>query len=81
MSAPDRLYRDELARALGLRPSGIERLIQLGLLDPAPEFEVTTVVRLRRVLRLRGDLGVNLVGAAIIVDLVDRLDRLERDRP
>jgi hypothetical protein len=36
------------------------------------------VIRLRRVLRLRGDLGVNLVGAAIIVDLVERLDRLER---
>jgi hypothetical protein len=28
-------------------------------------------------LRLHGDLGVNLVGAAIIVDLLERLDRLE----
>ena len=82
MSAPDRISRDELARALGLHVAGIDRLIRLGLLEPldpaANEFEVTAVVRLRRVLRLRGDLGVNLVGAAIIVDLVERLDRLER---
>jgi hypothetical protein len=82
MSASDRISRDELARALGLHPAGLDRLIRLGLLEPvAPdEFEVTTVVRLRRVLRLRGDLGVNLVGAAIIVDLVEKLDRLGRDR-
>jgi hypothetical protein len=29
--------------------------------------------------RLRSDLGVSLVGAAIIVDLVERLDRLEAE--
>jgi len=30
-------------------------------------------------LRLHRDLGVNLTGAAIIVDLVDQLERMERD--
>jgi hypothetical protein len=34
---------------------------------------------LRRMLRLRRDLGVNLGGAAIIVDLVAQLERLERE--
>jgi len=32
--------------------------------------------RLRRMQRLRADLGVNLVGAAIIVDLVERLEQM-----
>jgi len=30
-------------------------------------------------LRLHDDLGVDLVGAAIITDLVERLDRMERE--
>jgi hypothetical protein len=30
-------------------------------------------------LRLHRDLGVTLVGAAIVVDLLERIDRLERE--
>jgi hypothetical protein len=30
-------------------------------------------------LRLHRDLGVTLVGAAIVVDLLERLDRVERE--
>jgi len=41
-------------------------------------FSASAVVRLRRMRRLRADLGVNLIGAAIIVDLVERLDRMAR---
>jgi len=31
-------------------------------------------------LRLHRDLGVTLVGAAIVVDLLERIDRLEREQ-
>jgi hypothetical protein len=30
--------------------------------------------------RLHGDLGVGMIGAAIIVELLERLDRLEAER-
>ena len=74
---------DELARAAGISRTMLARLLNLGLVEPlrgarglaAPTFSAATALRLRRMLRLRRDLGVNLVGAAIIVDLIERLDR------
>jgi hypothetical protein len=39
-------------------------------------FSAAAAARLRRMQRLRADLGVNLAGAAIIVDLVERLERM-----
>ena len=42
-------------------------------------FAAATAERLRRMLRLHADLGVNLTGAAIIVDLLERLERVEAE--
>jgi DNA-binding transcriptional MerR regulator len=73
----------ELAAATGIRPALLARLVRLGLVEPvapgAGEFVASTVSRLRRMLRLRADLGVNLAGAAIIVDLLERLERIEAE--
>jgi chaperone modulatory protein CbpM len=91
----------ELARAAGISPAMIDRLIRLGVLAPAAVeprttgdttrvvavgatghrravFAAVAVIRLRRMLRLHRDLGVNFTGAAVIVDLVERLDQLEK---
>ena len=35
--------------------------------------------RLRRMLRLHADLCLSLVAAAVVADLVERLDRMERE--
>ena len=76
------LTYEELAVAAGIRPTVLARLIRLGVVEPvrpeASEFTVTTLARVRRMLRLHAELGVNLTGAAIIVDLLERLHRLER---
>jgi chaperone modulatory protein CbpM len=70
----------ELAVATGMSAT---RLVRLGLLEPEPDapdrFSAATAARLRRMLRLRADLGVNLAGAAIIVDLMECLDRLDAE--
>jgi chaperone modulatory protein CbpM len=77
------LSREELAAAVGISPAQLSRLIRLGLVEPAApgpgEFAAAMATRLRRMLRLHGDLGVNLVGAAIITDLLERLDRTEAE--
>lgn len=73
----------ELAAAAHISLDRLIRLVRLGLVEPrqpgADEFSPAAAIRLRRMLRLRHDLHVNLVGATIIVDLLERLDRLESD--
>jgi hypothetical protein len=77
------LSRDELAAAAGITRVRLGRLMRLGLVEPAApppaEFTAAAAVRLRRMLRLHDDLGVDLVGAAIIADLLERLERLEAE--
>ncbi|HYB43659.1 MAG TPA: chaperone modulator CbpM [Candidatus Methylomirabilis sp.] len=78
-----RMSADELAAAAGISPTMLARLVRLGLIEPAAEgsaeFTAASARRLRRMLRLRRDLGVNLTGAAIIVDLLERFERLEAE--
>jgi hypothetical protein len=40
-------------------------------------LSVRAVVRLRKAIRLRRDLGVNLAAAGIVLDLLDRLEAME----
>src|SRR5262245_59470959 len=81
LRAEARLTTAELAAAAGIGASRLARLVELGLVEPAEpgatEFTAAAAERLMRMLRLHRDLGVNLVGAAIIVDLVERLAELE----
>ena len=74
----------ELASAAELSPGRLAALIEFGLVEPAtPEgttFTAATAYRLRRMVRIHVDLGVSFIGASIIVDLLERIDRLERRR-
>jgi chaperone modulatory protein CbpM len=77
------LSRAELARAAGISRSRLVRLVRLGIVEPAApgtrEFTAATAARLRRMMRIHVDLEVTLDGAAIIVDLLERLERLEME--
>ena len=77
------LSREELAAAAGISPAMLSRLIRLGLVEPAApgpgQFTAGVATRLKRMLRLHHDIGVNLTGAAIIIDLLERVDRLEKE--
>ena len=75
---------EDAARHLGLHPDIVQRFLEFGLLEPA---EVTGAdimldpVALRRIgviQRLRYDLGINLAGIGVILDLLDRIDALQR---
>ena len=89
MQSEIRFSLEELASAVGISRTRLVRLVRLGLVEtmtPGPPQEGSTPVfgamaaaRLRRMLRLHHDLGVNLADSAIIVGLLERLDRLERE--
>jgi len=76
---------DALAAHCGLHPALIERFVEYGLLEPLERagaemcFDPACVARLRLIERLRGDLGANLAGVAVILDLLDRLAVLQRE--
>ena len=58
---------------------------EYGLLDPIARtgtqwlFDTACLARLRMIERLRRDLGANLAGIAVILDLLDRLTTLQRE--
>lgn len=79
------LTLDAIAETVGARRSLIARLAAQGLLESvkseADELLLPrrVIIRLRRMQRLRRDLGVNFSGASIILDLVGRIEQLNRE--
>ncbi|MDX6646206.1 MAG: chaperone modulatory protein CbpM [Miltoncostaeaceae bacterium] len=75
------LSLDELARAAGLHPELVRRLVRMGLVDPvSPEADLwppAAAARLARAVRLRRDLGLNYAGALLASDLLERIEELE----
>ena len=82
---PEPLTLDGLAACTGVHPALIEYFVDYGLLEPSTRtgpqwlFDPACIARLRRIERLRRDLGANLAGIAVILDLVDRLTALQRE--
>ena len=78
---------DAVAQTVGTRRSLVVRLAQQGLIETVageseanePRVPRRVVIQLRRMQRLRRDLGVNFAGAAVILDLVGRIEQLNRE--
>jgi DNA-binding transcriptional MerR regulator len=81
----ERLTLEEAAARVGLHPVLVERFVEFGLVEPAERtgaelrFDPACLPRLVAISRLRQDLGVNLHGVAVILDLVERLAALQRE--
>ncbi|HEX4999713.1 MAG TPA: chaperone modulator CbpM [Terriglobia bacterium] len=78
----DLMPLEELAARAGLHPDLLRSFVDFGLLDPiaespVPLFDVTAARRLRVIQRLRCDLGINLAGIGVILDLLERPRRKE----
>jgi DNA-binding transcriptional MerR regulator len=81
----ERLTLEAAAARVGLHPVLVERFVEFGLVEPAERtgttmrLDAACLPRLVAISRLRTDLGVNLHGVAVILDLVDRLAALQRE--
>jgi chaperone modulatory protein CbpM len=80
---------DELCRHCTVHVEEVITYVQEGILDPldevaAPEkadswqFHISSVKRVHTAVHLQRDLGVNLAGAALALELLDRIAELER---
>jgi len=79
-----RLDLETFSRATGMHPELVRRLVALGLLeahaDAAGElwFPTNQLSAAARVQRLRAGFGLNYAAVGLVVDLLDRIARLER---
>ena len=77
-----RLTLVEIARACSVHVEWVVELVNEGIVDPAgPDatrwrFTGFALRRARAVRRLQRDLGVNLAGAALALELLDEIERL-----
>ena len=80
---------DELCRHCTVRVEEVIIYVQEGILDPQddaviPEkaetwqFHISSVKRVQTAVHLQRDLGVNLAGAALALELLDRIAELEK---
>jgi len=68
-----------------VHPGLIDRFVRLGLVDPVdlndePEqwrFDRNVVPKIKKIIRLRNELGINYSGIGVILDLLERIDFLE----
>ena len=73
----------QLCRICSVETTMVERLIDEGIIEPVRHeadtlyFSPSSLKRTRVVMSLRTDLGVNLAGAALALELLDRIEKLQ----
>lgn len=74
----------ELCQTCRVSAERIRLLVEEGVIEPRGRepaqwrFERISIVRVRKVQRLETDLGLNLAGAALALELMDELEVLRR---
>lgn len=75
---------DEISTACSVRTEYIIELVDEGIVEPAEQqrekqqwsFSGKSLLRARKALRLQQDLDINLAGAALVLDMLDEIERL-----
>lgn len=74
----------ELCRLCRVHADYVLDLIDQGILEPEGEnvqhyrFTGKCIIRTEKAMRLQRDMGINLAGVAMILDLLDQVEDLER---
>ena len=80
----DAIAWEEFVALTGITPEHLEEIIALDWIESrtsaanARMFRDSDIYRVRKLERICGDFELPVVGGTIIVDLLDRIDRLQR---
>lgn len=72
----------DISRLCSVQRKVIIDMAQFGIVEPKGQglnnwrFSGHDLVRVRQTLRLQNDLGINMAGAALVIDLLDELNEL-----
>ncbi len=78
----DNLTLEQLCQACGVHADWVISLVEESIIEPQGteirmwRFSGASLVRVRSALRLQRDLGVNLAGIALALDLLEELEEL-----
>ncbi|HEY5646952.1 MAG TPA: chaperone modulator CbpM [Pseudomonadales bacterium] len=75
----------EFCSACGVEQRWITEMVEEGVIEPIAnrddwQFHGEALLRAKRAMRLVRDLGVNWPGAALALDLLEEIERLQRQR-
>ena len=76
---------EDLANAAGVHPELAEKFVSYGLIEPLVQtgvqaiFSASSVERLQSIITLRDELGVNLAGIAVVLNMKERLKAAQRE--
>jgi MerR family transcriptional regulator/heat shock protein HspR len=79
------LTLEMLAARADMHPALVERYVECGLIEPSTRegelefFEAAAVPRLKMIGSLREQLGINVAGIAVILDLLERITALQNE--
>lgn len=80
----DEITLADLCRRCGMSADKISDYVSVGLIDPrgrqvsAWRFSEVAIIRLQKAERLQRDLGLNLAGAALALELYEEIETLRR---
>jgi hypothetical protein len=80
-----RLGTSAVESATGIHPELLRRFVALGLVETEtgsrgdPSFPPSVLIRIARIQRLHADLSLNYAAIGLVLDLLDRIDRLEAE--
>ncbi len=81
----EELTLDDLALHADVHPALIAQFVEFGLLTPTKRnqvellFDSEAAPRLRKIVRIRRSLGINLAGISVVLDLLDKLSIVQRE--
>jgi hypothetical protein len=81
----DQITLEALAEACGLDLALVEQFVEFGLIEACEEsgprvlFDRSALFRVRSIERLRANMGVNLHGIALVLEMAERIRTLQRE--
>lgn len=76
----------ELCQCAKVKPEHVIEMVDEGVLEPQGEsvhnwlFDTKALKRLQTAIRLQQDLGVNLPGSALVLDLLEEMENLRQQQ-
>jgi DNA-binding transcriptional MerR regulator len=84
VGTPSYIGAREMTILCGVHPDLVERLVRLGLVDAVGRdendewrFDEEAIFLVRKIVRLRNQLGINYAGIGVVLDLLGRIEQLE----